>query len=395
MSSTRHLFFEHCAQTSPMPLTIEINRAKGLHLFDVNGKSYLDLISGIAVSNVGHCHPKVVAAVQKQAETFMHLMVYGEYVQSPQVKLAEKLASLLPQNLSCTYFTNSGSEAIEGAIKLARKYSQKSEIISCHNSYHGSTLGALSIIGDDEYRSHFEPLLPNTKRIRHGIIEDLSLITDKTAVVVIEAIQAEAGIYKASKEYWTALQQKCKETQTLIVCDEIQTGFGRTGTMFGFQNVGIQPDIITLAKGFGGGMPIGAFVSSKEIMQTFTTNPILGHMTTFGGHPVCCAAALATIEVIENEKLVNNIPFKAEAFKSLIQHPSLIKDFRQEGLMMAIEFESFEINKKIIDLCLENRIITDWFLFNSKSMRIAPPLVITIEEIEEACSVINRVLKQI
>lgn len=395
MSSTRHLFFEHCAQTSPMPLAIEINRAKGLHLFDVNGKSYLDLISGISVSNVGHCHPKVVAAVQKQAETFMHLMVYGEYIQSPQVKLAEKLASLLPENLSCTYFTNSGSEAIEGAIKLARKYSQKSEIISCHNSYHGSTLGALSIIGDDEYRSHFEPLLPNTKRIRHGSMEDLSLITHKTAAVVIEAIQAEAGILSASKEYWKALQQKCKETQTLIVCDEIQTGFGRTGTMFGFQNVGLLPDIITIAKGFGGGMPIGAFISSKEIMQTFSIYPILGHMTTFGGHPVCCAAALATIEVIENEKLINDIPIKAEAFRALIQHPSLIKDFRQEGLMMAIEFESFEINKKIIDLCLENGIITDWFLFNSKSMRIGPPLVITMEEIEEACSVINRVLKQL
>ncbi len=395
MSSMRNLFLEHCAQTSPTPLAIEIVRASGVNLFDVDGKSYLDLISGISVSNVGHCHPKVVKAVQKQAETFMHLMVYGEYVQSPQVKLAEKLASLLPEHLSCTYFTNSGSEAIEGAIKIARKFSGESEILSCYNSYHGSTLGALSILGDDDYRSHFEPLLPETKRIRFGNFEDLSFISHKTAAIVIEAIQAEAGIFEASTEYWTALQKKCKETGTLIVCDEIQTGFGRTGMMFGFQKIGLKPDIITLAKGFGGGMPIGAFVSSKEIMQSFTENPILGHITTFGGHPVSCAAALASIEVIEDEKLVEGVSEKSEMFKQLLYHPCLMKDFRQQGLMMAIEFENFEINKKIIDLCMADGIITDWFLFNSKSMRIAPPLVITKDEIEKACIVINRILKQL
>lgn len=395
MSSMRKLFFEHCAQTSPAPLAVEIVRASGVNLYDVDGKSYMDLISGISVSNVGHCHPRVVKAVQQQSETFMHLMVYGEYVQSPQVKLAEKLASLLPEQLSCTYFTNSGSEAIEGAIKLARKFSGKSEILSCYNSYHGSTLGALSILGDDDYRSHFEPLLPDTRRIRYGNFEDLSFITPNTAVIVIEAIQAEAGIFEASTEYWTALQNKCKETGTLIICDEIQTGFGRTGKMFGFQKVGLQPDIITLAKGFGGGMPIGAFVSSKEIMQSFTENPILGHITTFGGHPVSCAAALASIEVIEDENLVEKVTEKSEMFKQLLYHPRLMKDFRQQGLMMAIEFENFDINKKIIDLCMAYGIITDWFLFNSKSMRIAPPLVITLDEIEKSCSIINGVLKKL
>jgi acetylornithine/N-succinyldiaminopimelate aminotransferase len=237
--------------------------------------------------------------------------------------------------------------------------------------------------------------LPETRRIRHGNIEDLSFITNKTAVIVIEAIQAEAGIYGASTGYWTALQEKCKETGTLIVCDEIQTGFGRTGKMFGFQKIGLKPDIITLAKGFGGGMPIGAFVSSKEMMQSFTENPILGHITTFGGHPVSCAAALATIEVIEDEKLMETVAEKSNMFKQLLYNPCLMKDFRQQGLMIAIEFENFETNKKIIDLCMANGIITDWFLFNSKSMRIAPPLVITKDEIEKACIVINRILKQL
>lgn len=395
MSNLRTLFYRYCAQTSPTPIELEIIKAEGIYLTDSANKKYMDLISGISVSNVGHCHPKVVEAIKNQAEKYMHLMVYGEYIYAPQVKLAEKLATILPSHLNTTYFVNSGSEAIEGAIKVARKYTQRSELISCVNAYHGSTLGALSIMGNIDYKQHFTPLIPDTKSIRFGNKEDLSLISNKTAAIVIEAIQAEAGIRIAGNEYWQMLQQRCKETNTLIICDEIQTGFGRTGKMFGFEYAGFSPDIITIAKGFGGGMPIGAFISSNEIMSSITNNPILGHISTFGGHPVTTAAALATIEVIEEENLLQNIPEKAEIFRKLISDAPNVLDFRQAGLMMALEFESFDINKKIIDTCLNKGIITDWFLFDAKSMRIAPPLTISTEEINLACDVILDVLKNL
>lgn len=395
MSNLRTLFYQHCAQTSPTPLELEIIKAEGIYLTDSANNKYMDLISGISVSNVGHCHPKVIEAVKNQTEKFMHLMVYGEYIYSPQVKLATKLASILPSHLNTSYFVNSGSEAIEGAIKVARKFTGRSELISCVNAYHGSTLGALSIMGNVNYKKHFAPLIPDTKLIRHGEIEDLSFISNKTAAIVVEAIQAEAGIRFAQSEYWQKLQEKCKETGTLIICDEIQTGFGRTGKMFGFEFAGFTPDIITIAKGFGGGMPIGAFISSNEIMASLTTNPILGHISTFGGHPVTTAAALATIGVIEEENIISNIPEKAELFKVHLKNAPKVLEFRQAGLMMALEFDSFEMNKKIIDICLSKGIITDWFLFDSKSMRIAPPLTISKDEINKACNIIFDVLKNL
>lgn len=395
MSNLRSLFYQHCAQTSPTPLELEIIKAEGIYLTDSANKKYMDLISGISVSNVGHCHPKVVEAIKSQAEKYMHLMVYGEYIYSPQVKLAEKLANILPSHLNTTYFVNSGSEAIEGAIKVARKYTDRSQLLSCVNAYHGSTLGALSIMGNEEYKKHFAPLIPDTKLIRFGEIEDLCLISNQTAAIVIEAVQAEAGIRQAVPEYWQNLQQKCKETGTLIICDEIQTGFGRTGKMFGFEFAGFNPDIITIAKGFGGGMPIGAFISSQEIMASLSTNPILGHISTFGGNPVTTAAALATIEVIEEENLINNLFEKSELFKKHLKNAPNVRDFRQAGLMMALEFDSFDVNKKIIDVCLNKGIITDWFLFDSKSMRIAPPLTIGEDEINKACEIIFDVLKNL
>jgi acetylornithine/N-succinyldiaminopimelate aminotransferase len=387
MLTQRELFLKHNAQTSTTPLLLEFVKAQGIYMFDAEGKKYIDLIAGIGVSNVGHCHPKVVSAVQKQAETFMHLMVYGEYVQSPQVKFAEALATILPESLNCTYFVNSGTEAVEGAMKLAKRFTHRTEIIACKNSYHGSTQGALSLMGNEEFKQAYRPLLPNIHFIEFNKVDDLAKITHKTAAVFIETIQGEAGIRLADPDYFLSLRKKCDETGTLLVFDEIQCGFGRIGKMFGFEHYGIKPDILLLAKGIGGGMPIGAFIASAEIMAVFTENPILGHITTFGGHPVSCAAGLATLEAIKSENLVADVETKGELFKRLLVHPS-IKAIRGKGLMIAVEFDSYETNKKIIDACIADGLITDWFLHCSNSMRIAPPLMITKKEIEEACAVI-------
>ena len=387
MLTQRQLFLQHNAQTTLEPLLLEFNKASGMYLYDTDGKKYLDLIAGIGVSNVGHCHPAVVEAVKTQAENYMHIMVYGEFVQNPQVNFAKALADVLPPNLNCTYFVNSGAEAVEGAMKLAKRYTHRTEIISCNNSYHGSTQGALSLMGNEEFKQAYRPLLPHIKFIEYNSLPDLDLITTKTAAVFIETIQGEAGIRIADKAYFKALRDKCTSTGTLLVLDEIQCGFGRTGKLFGFEHFNIVPDILLLAKGIGGGMPIGAFVSSKEIMISLATNPILGHITTFGGHPVSCAAGLATLQTIVQENIVNGVTEKAELFKKLLVHPE-IKEVRRKGLMIAIEFENFETNKKIIDACIADGIISDWFLHCSNSMRIAPPLIITDEEIEWACKVI-------
>ncbi len=387
MLTQRQLFLKHNAQTSTTPLLLEFVKAKGIYMYDANGKKYMDLIAGIGVSNVGHCHPKVVEAVKKQAETYMHLMVYGEYVQSPQVDFAEALAAVLPENLNCTYFVSSGSEAIEGAMKLAKRFTGRTELIACNNSYHGSTQGALSLMGNEEFKQAYRPLLPDIKFINYNHLPDLKQITSKTAAVFIETIQGEAGISVADEVYFKALREKCTETGTLLVLDEIQCGFGRTGKMFCFEHFNIVPDILLLAKGIGGGMPIGAFISSSQIMSVFTDNPILGHITTFGGHPVSCAAGLATLNAIISEKMVDEVDGKGELFKKLLIHPA-IKEIRGKGLMIAVEFESYEILKQIIDGCIADGIITDWFLHCSNAMRIAPPLVITNKEIEEACKVI-------
>ncbi len=383
----RQLFLQHQAQTTDFPLSLEIEKAEGSYLFDNQGKKYLDLISGISVSNVGHRHPKVVTAIKQQVDKYMHLMVYGEYIQTPQVALATKLAELLGPQLNATYFVNSGSEATEGAMKLAKRATGRFEIISLKNAYHGSTQGALSIIGDEEFKRGFRPLLPATRAIRFNEESDLSQITTATAAVIVEPVMGEAGYLKPQKNYLKALREKCTEVDALLIFDEVQTGFGRTGKMFAHQLFGVTPDIITLAKGMGGGMPIGAFVASKTLMDTLKENPILGHITTFGGHPVSCAAALACIEVIEEEKLVDTVNAKSELFKRLLVHPN-IKEVRGQGLMLALQLTDFEEVQKVIDFSLERGVISDWFLFCDSAIRISPPLNITEQEIKEACEVL-------
>ena len=387
MLTQRQLFFNHLAQTSETPLALEIERAEGIYLFDVSGKPYMDLISGISVSNVGHCHPKVISEIQNQLEKYLHLMVYGEYIQSPQVKLAKLLSDQLPEKLSSVYFVNSGGEAIEGAMKLAKRYTGRTEIISFKNAYHGSTHGSLSLMGNEEFKNAYRPLLPDIKQLAFNNINDLQNITTKTAAVFVETIQAEAGMVMPEGDYLNQLQIRCNKVGALLVADEIQCGFGRTGKLFAFEHYNFIPDILCLAKGMGGGMPIGAFIASKMLMHSLTNNPILGHITTFGGHPVCCAASLATLNVLLDDKLIEQIEQKEKLFRALLKHP-LIKSIKGKGLLLAIEFENFEQNKKIIDNCILKGIITDWFLFQPSAMRIAPPLTITEKQITEACNTI-------
>jgi acetylornithine/succinyldiaminopimelate/putrescine aminotransferase len=390
----RQLFLKNLAQTSDFPLLIEVEKASGMYFYTPEGKSYLDLIAGISVSNVGHCHPKVVKAVQDQAEKYMHVLVYGELVQSPQVLFAKKITSFLPQNLQSVYFVNSGTEAIEGAMKLAKRFTNRTEILSCYNAYHGSTQGSLSIGGGERFKSNFRPLLPDVSLIHYGSFKDLEKITTKTAAVFIEVVQGEAGVRSACQTYFKALRQKCNEMNTLLVFDEVQTGFGRTGKLWAFEKINVIPDILVLAKGMGGGMPMGAFVSSHEIMNVLKNNPILGHITTFGGNPVCCAAGLASLEIITDEKLYENAETKGLLFFKHLQHKA-IKEIRQNGLMLAVEFEDFATLKKIIDKCLEKGLMTDWFLYCDNSMRIAPPLIITEEEIIEACKKIIEAIEEV
>jgi len=387
MLTQRQLFFQHVAPTSDKPLALEIEKAEGMYLHDTNGKAYMDLISGISVCNTGHRHPSVVRAVKDQLDKYMHLMVYGEYIQTPQVQLATMLSELLPESLDCTYFVNSGTEATEGALKLAKRYTGRSEIIACKNAYHGSTHGSLSVMGNEYFKQAFRPLLPNIRFIKFNNPDDLKFITKKTACVIAETIQGEAGVIVPDISYMKRLRKRCNETGTLLILDEVQTGLGRTGKMFGFEHYSIVPDIITLAKGFGGGMPLGAFISSKEIMNCFTNNPVLGHITTFGGHPVCCAAAIANIEVIQKENLAEQAEKKGELFIKLLKHPK-IKSVRGKGLLLAAEMENEKTNMKTISRCIEKGLIVDWFLFAANSMRIAPPLIITEEEIKKACEII-------
>lgn len=387
MISQKELFYSYLAQTSPEPLELEIEKAEGLHLIDKNGKKYLDLISGISVSNVGHSHPRIIQAVQQQAEKYMHLMVYGEYIQAPQTQLAEAICNLLPEELNNIYFVNSGSEAIEGALKLAKRHTGRTEIISFENAYHGSSHGALSIMGNEEFKNNFRPLLPQTKVLAYNNFEQLENITENTACVVIEAFQAEAGIIVPSDGYIRAVRQRCDATGALMIVDEVQTGFGRTGTFFGFEQHNIVPDIITLAKGMGGGMPIGAFVSKKDIMQSLTHHPVLGHITTFGGHPVSAAASLACLSIIEENQLRKPIPENSALFKSLLIHDKIVET-RGIGYFLCIEFENQEFNFAVIKKCIEKGLITDWFLFNDKCLRIAPPLTIDEENIRMSCKII-------
>lgn len=386
MLNHRQLFLQHLAPTSTSPMLLEIERASGCEMFAPDGKAYLDLISGISVSNVGHCHPDVVKAVNDQVQRYMHLMVYGELIQTPQVNLAKALTDLLPDSLNSVYFVNSGSEAIEGAMKLAKRHTGRHEIIAFHNAYHGSTHGALSIIGSEYFRNSYRPLLPSIKHLHYNNIIELDQISEKTACVIIEAIQGEAGAVVPDKGYLAAVADRCRQTGALLVLDEIQTGFGRTGPLMAFMNEQVVPDILVLAKGMGGGMPIGAFIASKELMSCFADNPVLGHITTFGGHPVSCAAALASLNIVSKIK-EGEIQRLGELFKSLLVHPS-IRSISGRGLLLSVEFENEETCKRVINTCIENGVFTDWFLFAPHKMRIAPPLIINDHQIFMACEVI-------
>jgi len=391
--NSRQLFLTHLAQTTDFPLAIEVEKAEGIYLYGPQGKRYMDLISGIGVSNVGHRHPKVVDAIHRQVDQYLHLMVYGEYIQTPQTALAKALVDTLPAPLDNVYLVNSGSEAIEGALKLAKRYTNRREFISCTDAYHGSSQGALSIGGNELFKRAYRPLLPGISQIFYGSFSDLGKITTDTAAVIIETIQGEAGIRVACKEYFQALRSRCDQTGTLLILDEIQAGFGRTGTFWAFEPMGIVPDVLVCAKGMGGGMPIGAFIASKALMGVFTNNPLLGHITTFGGHPVSAAASLATIRILQEEKLIEQVEAKAALFKSLLVHPS-IKAIRNKGLMMAVEFASFAVLKPIIDRAIGLGVITDWFLFCDDSMRLAPPLIITETEIREACRILLQAIEE-
>ena len=375
------------AQTSPEPLGLDIVEASGIYLTDRSGKQYMDLISGLAVTNVGHCHPRIVKVVQQQAARFMHVMPYGDFIQQPQVELAMELQKNLPRSIDSFYFVNSGTEATEGALKLAKRYTGRTEIITCHGAYHGSTHGSLSVSGNEKKKYAFRPLLPDVNFMRFNEPTDLEMITDKSAAVIIETVQGDAGVRIPSGEYMTKLRERCTITGAQLILDEIQTGFGRTGKLFAFEHYGIEPDILILAKAMGGGMPIGAFASSREKMLTLSHDPPLGHITTFGGHPVSCAAALENLRIITDENLVAAVESKGQLFEDLLVHPR-IQDFRRIGLMMAVEFEDPETVRKIVHKCLDSGVVCFWFLSADKSFRLAPPLIITEEEIKKACQII-------
>jgi acetylornithine/N-succinyldiaminopimelate aminotransferase len=389
--TNRQLFLNHVGQTSEAPLALEIVRAEGCKLFDADGKEYTDLIGGISVCNIGHRHPKVIEAIKKQLDDYLHIMVYGELVQSPQVQYATWLTQHLPAALNSVFFTASGSEATEGAMKLAKRFQNRTQIISFKNSYHGSTQGALSVMGSEYWQQAFRPLLPDILQMNYNSFEDLDNITERTACVIAETVQAEAGVLVPQNGWLKALRKKCDETGTLLVLDEIQCGFGRNGTLWAFEQFDVVPDILLLGKALGGGMPLGAFVADKKIMDSFTHDPVLGHINTFGGHPVCCAAGLAAFNVLLDEKLVEGIKKKEALFISLLHH-SKIKAVRSCGLMMAVEFEDFDKNKKVIDALIVAGVFTDWFLFAANCLRIVPPLTISEEEITLACAKIIAVL---
>ena len=393
----RELFLRHVAQTSEIPMLgedLNIAIAKGVKLTDVNGKIYTDLISGISVSNVGHCHPKVLEAIHHQSQKFMHLMVYGEFNQSPQVNYAKKLTNLLPQKLNSIYYTTSGSEAVEGALKLAKRSTGRTELICFKQSYHGSTHGALSVMGDEYFKTSFRPLLPDVRILEFNDLKALQLISSKTAAVIIEPIQGEAGVRKANRDYIKNLRKICDDLGAILIFDEIQTGFGRTGNLFVFEEFDVVPDILLISKGMGGGLPIGAFIASTDLMSNLTKNPILGHINTFGGNALCVAAANACLEIIISENLCSRAKQIENIITTKLKHP-LIKEIRIHGALGAIDFYNEVLNMRVIKSCIEKGIICDWFLFCPTAMRIAPPLIITDSELIEALNTIVEVLNTI
>jgi acetylornithine/succinyldiaminopimelate/putrescine aminotransferase len=390
----RQLFLNHVGQTSETPLCFEVAKAEGIYLIDINGKKHIDLIGGISVCNIGHGNKHVNDAIKNQVDQYLHVMVYGEVIQSPQVQYATLLASYLPPSLQSIYFTNSGSEATEGAMKLAKRLTGRSKMISCKNSYHGSTQGALSVMGSEYWQQAFRPLLPGIYQYEYGNVDVINAIDNQTASIILEPVQSEAGVIIPDVNWLKAIRQKCDETGCLLILDEIQTAFGRTGSLFRFQAIDVIPDILLLGKALGGGMPLGAFVSSKENMDALTNNPVLGHITTFGGHPVSCAAGMAALEYLNQQELIPSVNDKESLFKSLLVHPS-IQHVNSCGLLIAIHFESYELNKKIIDQCIMNGMFTDWFLFASNALRIAPPLTISLQEIESACKHILKSIEEV
>jgi acetylornithine/N-succinyldiaminopimelate aminotransferase len=391
--NSRQLFLTHVAQTSEKPIGIEMERAAGIYLWDKSGKQYIDGIAGFSVCNIGHSHPKLVKAVQDQAAEYMHVIVYGEFIETPQVAYASLLAKYLPEQLNCVYFTNSGAEATEGAMKLAKRITKRTKIIACKNAYHGSTQGALSLMGDEYWRNAFRPLLPDVHHVDYGSDDLLAAIDKNTACVVLETVQAESGITAPSKEWLQAVRKKCDEYCVLLILDEIQAGFGRTGTLWAFEQFGIVPDILLLGKALGGGMPLGAFISSTKMMSALTHDPVLGHITTFGGHPVSCAAGKAALEVLMDENLLASVQEKQAFLLKYLKHSAII-DTNCFGLWMSIQFSTAEIAQSIIHRCVENGLITDWFLFALDRLRIAPPLTITIAQLKDLCDIILKSIEE-
>jgi acetylornithine/succinyldiaminopimelate/putrescine aminotransferase len=392
--NNRQLFFQHLAQTSDKPIGIEVASAKGIHIYDTEGKAYVDMIAGFSVCNIGHSHPSVIKAIQEQTEKYMHVIVYGEFVQAPQVAYAKKLTSLLPDNLQSVYFTNSGAEATEGAMKLAKRVTGKTKLISFKGAYHGSTQGALSMMGDEYFKNAYRPLLPDTLQLRYNHFEDLEWIDHSVAGVLVELVQAETGITPANKEWVMALQKKCVSVCALLIVDEIQSGFGRTGSLFAFEQYGITPDVLLTGKALGGGLPLGAFISSVKMMQCLTYAPVLGHITTFGGNPVSCAAGHAALEVLLEEDWMKEVKEKEQILMDQLIHPKILHK-NHKGLWMSLQFESSELTKKIAAACVQNGIITDWFLFAEDRIRIAPPLSITHSELVEAIKLIQKSIDQV
>ena len=374
-------------------MALEIDHASGMYLYGTDGKRYMDLISGISVSNLGHSHPAIIHAIREQAGRHLHLLVYGELIQAPQVHLAGRLAGILPRQLDTIYFVNSGAEAVEGALKLAKRYTGRHEIIAMKNAYHGSTHGALSATGNEDLKRAYRPLVPGFRHIELNNQKDLGVISSKTAAVILEPVMGEAGVRPANPAWIRELRRRCNETGSLLIFDEIQTGFGRTGSLFAFEKLGIVPDILLLAKALGGGMPLGAFIASSEIMNVISHSPALGHITTFGGHPVSCAAALAHLNELLSSEIIATVPAKEQLFRKLLVHP-MIREIRSAGLLMAIELGSAVLVQKVIARTLERGILLDWFLFCDTALRLAPPLIISEEEIKTACSILQEVLSE-
>ena len=391
MKTLRQEFLAHVGQTSPEPLLIEVQRAEGVYYYTPEGKRYYDLVSGVSVNNVGHANPQVTAAVQRQAADYMHIMVYGEMVERPQVQYATKIAGLLPEPLDSVYFVNSCSEAVEGALKLAKRHTGRHKMMSMHCAYHGSNHGSLSMMASpegDTWKAPFQPLLPDVEYLWFNSIDDLSRIDGQTACVLVEPVQGEAGVRLPEEGYLQALRKRCDETGTMLIFDEIQTGMGRTGSLFAMQKYGVTPDIVCLAKAFGGGMPLGAFVAAKQVMDSLQRNPVLGHITTFGGHPVCCAAGLAALDYILDNRLVEQVERKGLRYENALKDAPNVLEIRRSGLLMAVELGTSDKLFQIMALFKEHGIMSDWFLFCDTAFRISPPLTISDEEIDDSCQII-------